>query len=189
MYQPRPERLGTLDFIRNRFPRRSEILTVLGAAVFVCHSWAVLGFLNRLSAFLLYFRVSEIAEVFAFMMAWAFLESLLVTGLLTFLGAILPSRLLRDGFAYKGFIFITVATAAAILFQRNLRSALPAQDTLTLYWLVPLVLAATLIFATQMMPRARDIVLNLADRVSIMLFFYVPIGLLSLMVVMLGTLF
>lgn len=123
------------------------------------------------------------------MMAWAFLESLLVTGLLILLAAILPSRWLRDGFAYKGFIFIAVATAAAILFQKNLKGALPSPDTLTLYWFVPLALIAVLIAAVQMMPRARDVLLNLADRVSIMLFLYVPIGLLSLMIIVLGNLF
>jgi hypothetical protein len=154
----------------------------------VCHSWSVLGFLNRLSAFILYFRVAEIAEVFAFMMAFAFLESLLLAGVLTLLSAILPSKWLRDGFAYKGFIFIVIATIAAIIFQKNLKGVLPPLQTLTLYWVVPLVLTIVIIAAVQMMPRARNILLNLADRVSIMLFLYIPIGLLSLMVVALRNL-
>jgi hypothetical protein len=147
-----------------------------------------LGFLDRLSAFLLYFRVAEIAQVFAFMMAWAFLESLLVTGLLTLLAMLMPSRWLRDGFAYKGFVLTAVATAAVILFQRNLKGSVPASDILALYWFVPLVLAAILIFVVQRTPRARGILLSLADRVSIMLFLYVPIGLLSLVVVLVGIL-
>jgi hypothetical protein len=64
----------------------------------------------------------------------------------------------------------------------------PASDILALYWFVPLVLAAILIFVVQRTPRARGILLSLADRVSIMLFLYVPIGLLSLVVVLVGIL-
>jgi len=177
-----------LKFIRNRFPHRSEMLTVLGVVVFVCHSWSVLGFLNKLSAFILYFRVAEIAEIFAFMMAFAFLESLLVAGVLALLSAIMPSKWLREGFAYKGLIFMVIATIAAIIFQKNLEEVLPPLQVLTLYWVTPLVLTAIIIGVVQRMPRARSILLNLADRFSIMLFVYVPIGLLSLMVVALRNL-
>jgi hypothetical protein len=122
-------------------------------------------------------------------MAWAFLESLIITGVLTVLSAILPSKWFRDGFSYKGFIFLVTATAAAILFQKNLKGVLPPPQILMLYWLIPLLLTVSVIVVVQMIPRARNILLNLADRVSIMLFLYVPIGLLSLMVVVLGSFF
>lgn len=148
----------------------------------------MLGFLNRLSAFILYFRVAEIAEIFAFMMAFAFLESLLVTGTLVLLSGILPSKWLRDGFAYKGFILIVMATIAAIILQRNLKGELPPPPMLMLNWILPLVLTVAIIVAVQGIPRLRSIVLNLADRVSIMLFLYVPIGIFSLIVVVLGNL-
>lgn len=177
-----------MNFIRDRFPHRSEILTVLGIALFVCHSWSVLGFLDRLPAFILYFRVTEIVQVFAFMMAFAFLESLLVTGVLVFVSALLPSRWLKEGFAYKGFVLVLAVTVAAIIFQKNLEGKLPSPGILTLYWVAPLALASLIIGFVQMIPRARAILINLADRVSIMLFVYVPIGLLSLMVVALGNL-
>jgi len=177
-----------LKFIRDRFPQRSEVLTVLGVAVFVCHSWSMLVFFNRLSAFILYFRIAEIAEVFAFLMAFALLESLLVVGGLTLLSVILPSKWLRDGFAYKSFIIIVIATIAAIILQKNWKGVLPPPYILALYWLRPLLLTVGIISAVQMMPRARNILINLADRVSIMLFLYVPIGLLSLIVVALRNL-
>jgi len=176
-----------LVFIRNRFPHRSEIISVLGIAVFVCHSWTILGFLNRLSSFILYLTTAEIAEVFAFMMAFALLESLLITAVLAVLSAILPSKWFRDGFAYKGFIFMVVMTLAAIIFQKNLKAVFPPPTTLALYGALPLLLAAVLIGAIYRMPRVQRILLSIADRFSIMLFLYVPIGVLS-MVVVLGNL-
>jgi predicted branched-subunit amino acid permease len=121
-------------------------------------------------------------------MAWALLESLLVTGVLTLLSAILPSNWFRDGFAYKGFIFIAIATIAAIIFQRSLKGILPPPQIQALYWLVPLVFIVVIIGAVQTRPRLRNILLSVADRISIMLFLYIPVGLLSLMVVTLRNL-
>lgn len=71
------------------------------------------------------------------MMAFAFLESLLVTGVLVMLSAILPPKWLRDGFVFKGFILIGMATIAAIILQRTLQGELPSVPILTLIWFTP----------------------------------------------------
>ena len=177
-----------MDFIRKRFPHRSEIITILGIAVFICHSWSLLGFFNRLSSFILYFRLAEVAGIFAFMMAFAFLESLLVTGVLVTLSAILPYKWLSDGFAYKGFIAMVMATIAAIILQRTLQGNLPTLPVLTLIWFTPLVWLVVFILWVQRMPRVQKVLINIADRISIMLFLYVPIGITSLIVVAVGNL-
>jgi hypothetical protein len=117
------------------------------------------------------------------MMAFAFLESLLVTGALVLLSAILPSNWMRDGFVYKGLIAILMATIAAIILQRTLQGQLPALPILTLIWFTPLVWAAVFIILAQSKPRVQSVLLDIADRISIMLFIYVPLGILSLVVV------
>ncbi|HXQ33331.1 MAG TPA: hypothetical protein VN843_04850 [Anaerolineales bacterium] len=122
------------------------------------------------------------------MMAFAFLESLLITGALVMLSAILPRNWLRDGFIYKGFIVVGMAAIAAIILQRTLQGELPPLPILTLIWFTPLVWTVVLIIWAQKMPRLQSILLNLVDRISIMLFLYVPIGLLSLIAVVLGNL-
>ena len=117
------------------------------------------------------------------MMAFAFLESLLVTSFLVFLSAILPSKWLRDGFAFKGFILIGMATIAAIILQRTLQGELPSLPILTLIWFTPLVWAVVFIILAERKQRVQSILLEIAERVSIMLFIYVPIGVISLLVV------
>jgi hypothetical protein len=177
-----------LDSIRKRFPHRSEIITILGIAVFICHSWSLLGFFNRLSSFILYLSLGEVAGIFAFMMAFAFLESLLVTSVLVTLSAILPYKWLSDGFAYKGFVVMVMATVAAIILQRTMQGELPSLPILTLIWFTPLVWIAVFIKWVQKQPRIQNVLINIADRISIMLFLYVPIGITSLIVVALGNL-
>ena len=120
------------------------------------------------------------------MMAFAFLESLLITGILVLLSAILPSNWLRNGFAFKAFIVIVMATASAILLQRTMQGALPALPVLTLIWFAPLVWAVIFIILAERKPRVQTILLEIAERISIMLFIYVPIGLISLIAITVG---
>ena len=173
-----------MNLLRNRFPHRSEIIAVLGVAVFVCHSWSVLGFLNKLSSFILYFTLAEIANIFAFMMAFAFLESLAATGFLVLLSMILPAGWLKEGFAFKGLIIIVIATATSVLFQNFLEGEYPSMLMLAAGSILPLLLIAALIAVVRNRPKVQTLLLNIQDRILIMLFIYVPIGLLSLMSIM-----
>ena len=122
------------------------------------------------------------------MMAFAFLESLLVTGVLLTLSAILPYKWLSDGFAYKGFIVLVMATVAAIILQRTMQGELPSLPILTLIWFTPLVWIAVFIKWVQRKPQVQNVLINMAERISIMLFLYVPIGILSLIVIAVGNL-
>ena len=117
------------------------------------------------------------------MMAFAFLESLLVTGVLVALSAILPSKWLRDGFIYKGLIVVGMSTIAAIILQRTLQGEYPALPVLTLIWFTPLVWTVVFIILAQRRPRVQSMLLDIAERISIMLFLYVPMGVISLLVV------
>ena len=166
--------------IRNRLPRRSDLLAVFGMVVFACYSWTLLGFLNKLSSFLLYFTLDEIANILAFMLAFTLLESLVITALLVFLSILLPTAWLREGFGFKGFVIIVVATAASILFQNILESNFPHPLVLSLFVLVPIGLIVALIAMVRSMPKVYNLINNIQDRVLIMLFIYVPLGVLSL---------
>lgn len=114
------------------------------------------------------------------MMAFAFLESLLITGALVLLSAILPSNWLRHGFAFKGLIVIVMATASAVLLQRAMQGTMPTLPVLTLVWFMPLIWTIIFIILAQRKLRVQNILLEIAERVSIMLFLYVPVGLISL---------
>jgi len=117
------------------------------------------------------------------MMAFAFLESLLVTGVLVLLSAMLPSNWLRDGFIYKGLIIVGMMSLASIILQRTMQGDLPTLAVLTLIWFTPLVWASVFIILAQRSPRVQSILREIAERMSIMLFLYLPIGFLSLMVI------
>jgi len=171
------------NFIARRFPARNEIIPVLGAAVFACFSWTILSFINKLSSFILYFNLGEILAIFAYMMAFALLESLAFSGLVVLISGLFPPNWLKEGFAFKGFIIAVVAAIAAILFQRALRDDFPSALMLLTSLVVPLLVIVILIFLIRSMPRVQSLLLNIAERLSILLFLYIPIGILSILVV------
>jgi hypothetical protein len=173
-----------LNLIRNRLPARSEILAIFGVVVFVCHSWTMLGFLNKLSSFMLYFNIGEILSIFAYMMASAFLESLALTGILVLLSAVLPSRWLKEGFEFKGFVIVIIAVVTFLLLQSFLTTQYPSTLVLLLGAIALLVVVAMVVSLVQSNPKLRSILLNIQDRFLVMLFIYAPIGILSLVVVL-----
>ena len=91
------------------------------------------------------FTIAEISEIFAFMMAFALLESLAVTGFLVLLSGLLPPAWLRDGFALKGLVVILVSLIDSIAFQQLMPDEFPSLVLLGSACLAPLILIGLLL--------------------------------------------
>jgi len=180
-----------LTTLRERIPHQKEILYVYGGVVFGIYSWAIRGFLYQLPSLRLYHTLGEILAIFAYLMAFALIESLiLMSGLLT-VGCILPRKWFRDGFAYKGFITTLVAGIAIIILQSYLsllNYAMPPANVIYLGLGITTVLLITLIWVLQNMPRLQTFLLALQERLQIFIYFYIPLGILGLTVVVLRNL-
>lgn len=130
------------------------------------------------------FTIAEISEIFAFMMAFAFLESLVITLLLAGLSAVLPSAWLKDGFAWKALVVLLVLAMASFGFQKFLTSSFPSPILLLSGCLLPLFLIGLLLYLTRSYSRLQQFLAGIQDRLSIMLYIYVPLGVLSLLYIM-----
>lgn len=168
-------------------PAGADVLSVSGVAVFVVHSWSVGGFLYHLPYFVLKKPWFDIAGIFAYYMTFALLESVAVTASLILLAIVLPALLLRDGFAYKGTLITAVVTAMSVVLQQS-----PAYETFTFELrsdpslIVKLAAILTLFLVIYLLafrlPIVRRWTIFLVDQVSIMLFIYVPLGVLGMIV-------
>jgi len=133
--------------------------------------------------------VGEIGVVLAYMMTFAMLESLTITGILVLLSGFLPRRWLRDGFAYKGFVTLVILSVDALLLQKSLEMVFPSALKLSLLFLLPILLIAFLLRYLHTKPRMQNLLATVQDRFSIMLFVYIPMGLISLIAVTFRNLF
>jgi hypothetical protein len=107
----------SLGIFGKRLPVQADILSVFNVVLFVLFGWSIRGFLFEIPSFLLYLGLGDISAILFYMMAFALLESLLVTGAMVFISMLLPSRWLKTGFSYKGFLIVLVATIGSIIFQ------------------------------------------------------------------------
>lgn len=180
-----------MSALRERLPPTRDILDVFGGVVFVVYSWAVRGFLYQVPSLRLYHTLGEIFGVFSYLMAFALVESLILIGVLVLGGIILPAKWLREGFGYKGFITFVVAGIAMIQLDQYLFSlgqAMPALKVIYLGTGLSILLLVGLIRMFQRIPRLQKYLFSLQERLQIFVYFYVPLGVLGIAVVVLRNL-
>lgn len=172
-----------MNVFKKRLPARNEINLVMGVVIFAVHTWSIRNFLYKIPSFLLYTTPMDTFAIFCYMMAFALLESFAVTVGLLFLAAVLPLNWLREGFAYKGFVMVFVFTAASIWLQGNVQNQFPPKSLL--YTLILIVFLGILILSwlIHKIPQLQKIVIDIEDRIGIMQYVYIPLGLLGLVIV------
>ena len=148
------------------------------------YTWALRGFLYQLSSLLLYHNLGDILAILAYILALALLETVAAMTVLIGLAAILPPGWLREGFGYKSFIWLLAAGMAAVALERYLTEKMTG-----LIWPAAgaAMIAGALISSILVLGRSpglRARMNDLMERLSIFNWLYVPLGMLSLLVVL-----
>ena len=176
-----------LNFFRKRLPERNEFYAVLGVVVFVVHSWSVRGFLHEVPSFIHYFRVSQILAIFAYMMGFALLESLLVTSGLGLLSLLMPAGWFKNGFVYKSFITVLLGRIAMLWLENTVMSwnnKFPPVELLLTFAGITVGAWVVLLLLLHYLKPLQKALLFIADRIGVMAYLYVPLGILGLFVVL-----
>jgi hypothetical protein len=171
-----------LDFLKRRLPARSDIVLVASTAVFLVFSWSLRSIFFQYPSYILSYTVWEIFAIVAYHMAFALLESALVVAVFVTVAFLLPGKWFKEGFAWKASLGIITLAALSIYLQAVMNNQ-PKINWLAmqlgrgvLAWL-----AAMLV--THFVPFVRKILLDILDRLTVFLYLYLPIGLVSLLVV------
>lgn len=175
----------------DRLPHRQDMLYVFGGVVCLVFAWAMQGFFYQFSSLRLYHNLGDIFAVFCYLMAFALLESVLVTGLLVLIAFLLPSRWFKDGFAVKGFLAALVWGSAMVLLQKYLYAQqehdyqMPSLVTLTVGTVAGIILLLLLIFLVHKLAVVRNLLLAFEERLQVFLYVFLPLGALGFIVVFL----
>jgi hypothetical protein len=182
---------------RSRLPARRDIVGVFGVVLFAVFGWSIRGFLYKIPAFALYFGIGSNLAILSYMFAFALFESVLVSGCLVLVASILPGHLLKQGFSYKGFIVVLVATVAMILFEGYykvdfFKDIMNGDDSsippFVIGSIVTMVVLAGLLWLARWQPRVQKALQVMVDQLSIFTYIYVPLGLIGLVVVIIRNL-
>ncbi len=186
-----------MQSIRGRLPSRSDTLQVFGVVSFLVFGWSIRGFFYKIPSFTLYFGLTANLAILGYMFAFALLESGLVMAFLLVLSVLLPAGILKQGFAYKAFIILLVATAASIVFESWYRvdffkDMMAGMTYMVAPFLIGIAVAILLLVALlwgfHAWPRLQKYAVFVMEQLSIFTYIYVPLGLLGLIVVLIRNL-
>lgn len=172
----------------NRLPVFEQILAVYAVAAFMLFSWSLLWFFWNVPSWLHFMNLGVLFATLSYAMAASFLEGLTFLGLLLIVAFLLPSAWFRDHFIARG-----AAVAISLLGLIMLRDYWIVSEN---YLLKPMatfgfafvLLTAILLFLAVKFSWMAKALSVLADRLTIFLYLFVPLAILSILNVLLRNL-
>jgi hypothetical protein len=167
-------------FVAERLPARRELIFAFALCAFPIYSWAVIQFLDRLPGWLFYLKIWDMVGIFAYSQLFALIETFLVLGGLIVLAFVLPQTLFRRRFVAVVLVLILFATGGAVAFhyvEQALRAARYRELSIgvAIYGLFFL----TCYLAALHWSNAVEIAENIADHLTTLLYLYLPVSVLS----------
>lgn len=175
-----------LQRLAARLPDKGSVLNLFATAAFLVYGWTLYASFWKIPSWIYFLRLNEIFSVYAYSFLVNFMESILLTCGLVFLGFFLSGNLWKDGFLAASVMMLILVVGSALVHMRiyddpNLRAGFISSQKR--WWLVTFVIAFG---ASCIAPRVgwlRRFLETLADRFSVFLYLYIPLTVLSLGIV------
>ena len=184
--------------LMNRLPSKDELIPVYATILFPIYTWTIYRLLWNLPSWQKdLFSSWDMLVLGAYGLAFALVESLTVLGFILFLSVILPRKYLRDKFVAQGsavlWAFFTLAVAA----QYGIASVVflnwsIKQFAITSAFIVVLSILLLTVgpyFLIYRFKKLEVFFTSLADRMTIFLIIYLPLGILSLILIIVRNIF
>jgi len=175
--------------VLSKIPNRREFLPVFSLILFIVYSWTIYRMLFQIPSWLYSHSKTGIFFLAAYVIAVALIESLLLFGFVLLVSLILPRGIFRDQFIAQGSLMVIACTIWALIFKfqsesSGLRNLFEVSAWILLFILTLLLIAVVSPFLMQRYPRSKSALEAIADRMIIFAWIYVPIGLVSLAIVL-----
>lgn len=174
-------------FIVERVPPRNEIIPVFASIVFPLYSWTIYWMLDYLPSWLKSMTLGETIPVNAYAFVLVLFESIFLLVLILLLSIILPKKWLRVGFVPKGSILAWLICLFSYFAQLNNINRVELISELLLWtiFVISVVIFFALITKSIIISTA---ISSLSDKLSVFLYIYLPISLISLIIVVVNNL-
>ena len=175
--------------IFKRIPKAAQIAAVYAVIMFTIYSWTLLWFFWKYPSWAFFMNIGEILVELAYSLANCFAESLVVLIFPVFLAVILPKKWFYDSFIARGVALVLpiLGYMMVLAYQINGELDYPSE---ALNW-APIVLAVTLllVFLAGKPGLLRKALEAVADRMTIFIYLFVPLSILSIVVVVIQLVF
>ena len=182
-----------MDAIRRWLPDRREMLPVFGIFCFFCFSWSLYRLFWYIPSWLEYLSLWKVLIITCYVLAFDLIESLAMALLTILFLNVFPKKVINDRFVLIASALSVVVSLAAFLLQRKISLVYRLEIwQILLYALIFLLLmvagAFFLSWVLAYQSKISRFGAELADRMTIFVYIYVPLGLIGLIVVILRNL-
>ena len=175
-----------------RLPERRSIIGVYAMTVFLVYGWTLLASFWKVPSWLFFLKIGEVLSVYAYSFTIDFVESILLLFTMLLIGLVLPKRWWNDQFVSKSGVWIVVILASIML--RLYTNRAPeywdgfVYNQLT-WWGYTVLLGIVLSILFSSVDWLRIGLERLADRVVAFLYIYLPLTVISIIVVLVRNIF
>ena len=181
-----------MDKLRTRLPDRQSIIGVYAAAVFLVYGWTMFTSFWKFPSWLYYLKLGEILSIYAYSFVINFGESVVLISLMILVGIILPRRWWNAQFKSEGVLWIFILMGTIMIRLYTNRAPDDWEEFLygqRIWWTYALLLGLVLSFLFSRIVVLRKGLELLADRLVVFLYIYLPLTVVSLVVVVARNLF
>lgn len=172
-----------------RFPKKEHIVQVYAVAVTLLYSWAVFASLKDFTTnWGLFLGLADILGITAYVLAGALLESLLLLAALLLIAFILPKKLFAEKFVLYGSI-LAIALTGSLMYLYTQIPTSDIIDHITDWATAFLGGTAVLVIIGETVPFVRKAFELLAERCVAFLYIYLPVSILSILLILARNLF
>jgi len=173
----------------NRFPKVAQIAPVYALTVLLVYGWTILWFFWKLPSWLFFMTIGEILGVVAYAMSMNLLESLCVVLIPVLLSVALPQKWFYDKFVARGAALVLLLLGYSMFFTTQFQVIDGYPKSLLLWSVLALFVIALLVYLVGKIPIVCKILEVVSDRAIVFLYLFIPISLVSFLVVIFRNLF
>ena len=173
--------MGTFkNFIQKKTPSIQELLSILSLCLLMISSYTLYRLFWHVPSWLYYLNLYDVLIITAYSLSYVLFESLACCIFLIILSLVLPIQLLKNKFIVQGYTITIYMGAIAFAIQRKMRIiySLNIQE-LSLYpllfFLSILIVTVISSFIFDRLEFMEKLIQNIADRVTVFLYIYLPI--------------
>ena len=172
----------------SKIPSRKSVGAVFSVAAFLVYSWTMYVSFRSLPSWLLFLNFAEICSIYAYGFLVDFMESIMLLLFATVVSLALPRGWWMEKFVPKSVVLVVVMVVSAQIHIHVYRSPDVQKmllDSQLVWWLVSLLIAIMLFWWVDVSVEFSQILIDIADRVGVFVYIYLPLTIASFFVVVL----
>ncbi len=175
--------------ILKKIPRWEKIIPVYAVIVMMIYTWSLLHFFWRLPSWLNFSMLGQIAVLFSYTVVVNLIESILVLLALVLLSVILPSKWFYDQFVTKGVSMTLLGLGGLMALNQYLLDDILFPRKMLARFVAFIAAIFILTFLIDRIDILKKGLEELANRMVVFLYIWMPISALSLLTVLIRNVF